>query len=117
MRFLNSTMVISLTAVLVSALSLALSLVTYLHAARNRREDLQLQEQRFRQQYDPVLMVRPQFLLSPGDNKLVAEVTNLHSSVAITSLHIRVASLVKFDDKVEEQLAEGKLAILKPGAS
>lgn len=105
---------VALGALVVSVLSLGLSTFTSWKSSRDRRNDLFLQEQRFEQLNVPEILAKPNFSLAHGNNRLIIEVVNLHSSIAIKELLVTCTSHISFDDKTENQNETGTLPSLLP---
>ncbi len=110
---MGTSTLIALGGLVVAALSLAVAFYTARRTRRERENDQQLQALRFRQMNDPVLTVKPQFSLVPTQNRLLLEITNLHSSIAVREVVARCRSEIEFD-KVERQDVSVTIASLKP---
>ena len=114
---MSSPTLIAFGGLAIAALSLVVSIYTAWRTRRDREQDQGLQELRFRQLNEPVLMVKPQFSLAPTNNRLLIEVTNLHSSIAVQDVVAHFHSQIEFDNKLERQDAWVKIAFLKPGTT
>ena len=66
---------------------------------------------------EPVLTLKPQFSLAPTQNRLLLDVTNLHSSIAVQDVVARCRSEVDFDHKVARQDVSVAIPSLKPGTT
>jgi hypothetical protein len=111
---MDASRLIALGGLVVAALSLSVAFYTTWRTRRDREKDQQLQGQRFRQMNEPVLTVKPQFSLVPTQNRLLLEITNLHSSIAVREVVARCRSEIEFDNKVERQDVSVTIASLKP---
>ena len=114
---MDRSTLIALGGVIISAVSLAIAFYTAWRARRDRKIDQCQQDLRFRQMNEPVLMLKPQFSLAPTQNRLLLDITNLHSSIAVQDFVAKIHSTVEFDNKVERQDISIELTSLKAGAS
>jgi hypothetical protein len=108
---------VALGGAVIAALSLVVAFYTAWRSRRDRTLDQKAQDLRFRQMNEPVVMLKPQFSLAPGQNRLLLELTNLHGSIAVQELVARCRSRVEFDNKIEQQDASVTLASLKQGTT
>jgi hypothetical protein len=111
---MDSSKLIGAGGLAVAALSLAVALYTAWRTRRDREKDQEVQELRFRQINEPVLIVKPQFSLAPTHNRLLLDVTNLHGSIAVRDVTVRCRSQIDFDAKVERQDVFVTISALKP---
>jgi hypothetical protein len=114
---MDMSTLIALGGLVVAAVSLAVASYTAWRTRRDRGQDQQLQDKRFRQMNEPVLTIKPQFSLAPTQNRLLLDVTNLHSSIAVQDVIARCRSEIDFDHKVARQDVSVTVSSLKPGTT
>lgn len=101
-------------ALFVSIVALLISVYIDARGRRWRKEDTERESSRVEAETTPQLLVKPRFDLAPGRNRLVLEVTNLHSETAVRAFGASCSSTIEFDLKKEAQQDELTLDAILP---
>lgn len=102
--------------------SLAIALLALLYTAysnyksrKEREAEKEEAKKTFSKVHFPILNVKPKFILEPTNNRLVLDITNLHSSTHAMDFQATCRSSINFNNKTEDQ--SSKLAIDSIGPS
>lgn len=104
-------------ALLISTIAMVYSLYVDIRSRRWRADDITREQKRFDAEMLPQLLVKPRFDIRSTHNRLVLEVSNLHTSTFVRDFEAKCTSEVSFDNKVETQSDSLHLETLAPNTT